>query len=144
MQFLTIRVEVREFISPSGLMIQGTQNGLNSVSSIEGVASVQPVPLAMLVDFTVMDSLDNTPVRIESWRADSLLPGVDISDNWGMRLHQELDLVANNFWMNLSLLKQDVMMDFLNLLSLRLLLNLSGRIGPHQALQFGMINLEII
>ena len=38
-------------------MIQGTQNGLNSVSSIEGVASVQPVPLAMLVDFTVMDSL---------------------------------------------------------------------------------------
>ena len=90
-------VEVREFISPSGLMIQGTQNGLNSVSSIEGVASVQPVPLAMLVDFTVMDSLDNTPVRIESWRADSLLPGVDISDNWGMRLHQELDVVANNF-----------------------------------------------
>ena len=90
-------VEVREFISPSGLMIQGTQNGLNSVSSIEGVASVQPVPLAMLVDFSVMESLDNTPVRIESWRADSLLPGVDVSDNWGMRLHQELDVVANNF-----------------------------------------------
>ena len=90
-------VEVREFIAPSGLMIQGTQNGLNSVSSIEGVASIQPVPLAMLVDFTVMDSLDNTPVRLESWRADLLLPGVDISDNWGMRLHQELDVVANNF-----------------------------------------------
>ncbi len=90
-------VTVREFISPSGLLIQGTQNGLSSVISIEGVASVQPVPLAMLVDFSVMESSENTPVRIESWRADSLLPGVDISDNWAMRLHQELDVVANNF-----------------------------------------------
>ncbi len=90
-------IEVREFIAPSGLLVQGTQNGLNSMKSFEGVASVQPVPLAMLVDFTVMESPENTPVRIESWRAEALLPGVDISDNWGMRLHQELDVVANNF-----------------------------------------------
>ena len=90
-------VEVREFISPSGLMIQGTQNGIIGLSEIDGVAAVQPVPLAMFVDYSLMDSLPNTPVRIESWRAESLLPGVDISDNWGMRLHQELDLVANNF-----------------------------------------------
>ncbi len=90
-------VEVREFISPSGLMVQGTQNGIIGLSEIDGVAAVQPVPLAMFVDYSLMDSLPNTPVRIESWRAESLLPGVDISDNWGMRLHQELDLVANNF-----------------------------------------------
>ena len=90
-------VEVREFIAPSGLLVQGTQNGLTSMMSIQGIASVQPVPLAMLVDFTVMESLEDTPVRIESWRADTILPGVDISDNWGMRLHQELDLVAHNF-----------------------------------------------
>ena len=44
-----------------------------------------------------MDAEETTPVRIESWRADTLLPGVDISDNWGMRLHQELDSVANGF-----------------------------------------------
>ena len=48
------------------------------MKSFEGVASVQPVPLAMLVDFTVMESPENTPVRIESCRADALLPGVDI------------------------------------------------------------------
>ena len=90
-------VEVREFISPSGLLVQGTQNGLAGLSQIEGVSSIQPVPLAMFVDFSLMDTLSETPVRIESWRAESLLPGVSISDNWGMKLHQELDLVAKNF-----------------------------------------------
>ena len=89
-------VEVREFISPSGLLVQGTQNGLDTMTEIDGIAAVQPVPLAMVVDFTVMENLDQIPVRIESWRGDALLPGVDISDNWGMRLHQEIDMVANN------------------------------------------------
>ena len=90
-------VEVREFISPSGLLVQGTQAGLGRLSDVQGVASLQPVPLAMLVDFSLMDINEEMPVRIESWRADFLLPGVDISDNWGMRLHQELDTVARDF-----------------------------------------------
>lgn len=90
-------VEVREFISPSGLMVQGTQSGLAGLSEIDGVAAIQPVPLAMFVDDSMMDLEANTPVRIESWRAESLLPGVDISDNWGTKLYQELDSVANTF-----------------------------------------------
>ena len=90
-------VQVREFIAPSGLLVQGTQAGLSRLSNVNGVSSIQPVPLAMMVDFSIMKIEDSTPVRIESWRAESLLPGVDISDNWGMRLHQELDEVANNF-----------------------------------------------
>ena len=90
-------VEVREFISPSGLLVQGTQAGLARLSDVQGVASLQPVPIAMLVDFSLMDINEEMPVRIESWRADFLLPGVDISDNWGMRLHQELDTVARDF-----------------------------------------------
>ena len=89
-------VEVREFIAPSGLLVQGTQNGLSMLKDVKGVAAIQPVPIAMLVDFSVMDESENTPVRIESWRAESLLPGVDIADNWGMRLHQEIDIVANS------------------------------------------------
>ena len=44
----------------------------------------------MFVDDSLMDLETNTPVRIESWRAESLLPGVDISDNWGTKLYQEL------------------------------------------------------
>lgn len=87
-------VAVREYIAPSGLLVQGTQAGLSSLKDVQGVASIQPVPLAMLVDFSLMEADETTPVRIESWRADSLLPGVSIQDNWGMRLHQEIDSVA--------------------------------------------------
>ena len=81
-------VEVREYIAPSGLLVQGTQAGLARLTHVTGVASVQQVPLAMVVDYSMMNAEQSTPVRIESWRADALLPGVDISDNWGMRLHQ--------------------------------------------------------
>ena len=89
-------VEVREFIAPSGLLIQGTQIGLSSVKDVIGVSSIQPVPLALLVDEFVMNSEVGTDVRIESWRGEELLPGVDITDNWNMRLHQGIDNVANN------------------------------------------------
>ena len=96
-------VEVREFIAPSGLMVQGTQAGLANLIDIDGVAITQPVPLAMVVDFSLMDEGEKIPVRIESWRGESLLPGVDIIDNWGMRLFQEIDLVANNLLSDSSL-----------------------------------------
>ena len=89
-------IEVREFIAPSGLLVQGTQNGLSKLLDMDGIASVQPVPLALIVDFSVMDLVESTPVRIESWRGETLLPGVDISDNWGMRLFQEIDVVAKD------------------------------------------------
>ena len=100
----------KEFIAPSGLLVQGTQAGLSRLSDVNGVSSIQPVPLAMMVDFSIMKIEDSTPVRIESWRAESLLPGVDITDNWGMRLHQELDEVANNFLSDSTLLKPVDMM----------------------------------
>ena len=93
-------VEVREFISPSGLLVQGTQNGLSSLQSIQGVSATQPVPIAMMVDFAIMESDGTLPVRIESWKSDHLLPGVDIADNRGMRLYQNLDFVAKNFLLN--------------------------------------------
>ena len=85
---------VREYISPSGLMIQGTQTALSLANSVEGVASNQPVPLAMLVDFSVFKNEIDSPVRIESWRDDFLLPGVDLTDSRGYTLHQEIDVVA--------------------------------------------------
>ena len=90
-----VGVEVREYIAPSGLLVQGTQIGLSSLKDISGISSVQPVPLALLVDEFVMDSDKGTEVRIESWRGEELLPGVDISDNWNMRLHQGIESVAN-------------------------------------------------
>ena len=88
---------VREFISPSGLMIQGTQMALSLANSVEGVASSQPIPLAMLVDFSVFDKGIDSPVRIESWRGDFLLPGVDLTDSGGNSIHQEIDIVAQRY-----------------------------------------------
>ena len=88
---------VREFISPSGLMIQGTQQALSIANGVAGVVSSQPVPLAMLVDFSLFEADADSAVRIESWRGDFLLPGVDLTDNRGYSLHQEIDLVAHGF-----------------------------------------------
>ena len=90
-------LEVREFIAPSGLLVQGTQNALNTIKTVDGVSATQPVPLAMLVDFAILSDDNPIPVRIESWRSDILLPGVDIVDDFGMRLFQNLDFVAKNF-----------------------------------------------
>ena len=90
-------VEVREFIAPSGLLVQGTQFGLNSLKDVVGVSAIQPVPLAMMVDEYLMHADLGAEVRIESWRGEGLLPGVDISDTWNMRLHQGIESVANEF-----------------------------------------------
>lgn len=50
-------VTVREFISPSGLMLQGTPAGLNEAVAHEGVMVQHAVPLGMLVDDAVLDVL---------------------------------------------------------------------------------------
>jgi len=89
-------LSVREFIAPSGLMVQGTQNALALVFSIEGVASTQPIPIAMLVDERVMNSDEGTPVRIESWRGETLLDGVSLTDSWGNSLYQSMDRLAHS------------------------------------------------
>ncbi|RZD39720.1 MAG: hypothetical protein CXT71_03125 [Methanobacteriota archaeon] len=89
-------LSVREFISPSGLMVQGTQSALGLAKSVDGVAATQPVPLAMLVDFSIFEASEQ-PVRIESWRGETLLDGVDLQDSFGFRLHQSIDSVANQF-----------------------------------------------
>ena len=73
-------------------------NQKDEFGSIESVKTVSSLyaPISGTVT-TTNESLENTPVRIESWRAETILHVVDISDNWGMRLHQEIDLVAHNF-----------------------------------------------
>ncbi|MDP6333894.1 MAG: hypothetical protein QF479_04585, partial [Candidatus Poseidoniaceae archaeon] len=42
-------LEIREFIYPSGLIIQGTASALIEAGNLDLVSSVHPVPLAMLV-----------------------------------------------------------------------------------------------
>ncbi len=70
---------VREFISPSGLLVQGTPFALTSLSSIDGIVAQHPVPLALLIDDAVLDvlmleggeeALQGASMRIEGWRND--------------------------------------------------------------------------
>ena len=72
-------LEVREFIAPSGLLVQGTPFALESVASLDGVVAQHAVPLALLVDGPVLDvllledgeeALQGQSMRIEGWRND--------------------------------------------------------------------------
>ncbi|MDP6869552.1 MAG: S8 family serine peptidase [Candidatus Poseidoniaceae archaeon] len=88
-------ISVREFIAPSGLLVQGTQYALSKLSNTPGVVSMQPVPIAMLIDLSIFEIDVGQSVRIESWRAEGMLPGVDEYDEMGMRLHQSISKVAS-------------------------------------------------
>ena len=63
---------VREFISPSGFILQGSQLALEQAKLDDTISSYHSVPLAMIIDDSVLfnESLDKVEVRIESWRLD--------------------------------------------------------------------------
>ncbi len=79
---------VREYISPSGLVVQGTPNSLLRASVAEGVVASLDVPIAMMASDMILDawhedsttnidsflgpeSLLGEEVRIEGWRDDA-------------------------------------------------------------------------
>ncbi len=97
-------VTVREFIFPSGLIVQGTPHALEQAADVQGVLAQHSVPLGLLVDGAVLDvllleggvaNLQGELMRIEGWR-DELGPvdGVDFSDASGASLMQKLADVA--------------------------------------------------
>lgn len=94
---------IREFIAPSGLLIQGTPDALSSVQSIDGILALHQVPTALLVDELILDvlmleegekALLNTTMRIEGWR-DELGPleGIKIVDSQGSTLEQKVSQI---------------------------------------------------
>ena len=92
---------IREFIAPSGLLIQGTPIALSMLGQTEGVVAQHPVPTALLVEGDVLDillledgeqSLVGSSMRIEGWRDDSgPLSGVAFTDVEGNSLAQEVE-----------------------------------------------------
>ena len=92
---------IREFIAPSGLLIQGTPIALSMLGQTEGVVAQHPVPMALLVEGDVLDillledgeqSLVGSSMRIEGWRDDSgPLSGVAFTDIEGNSLAQEVE-----------------------------------------------------
>ena len=85
---------VREFVSPSGLLVQGTPFALQQAELHPGVATSHAVPLAMFLHNDLLDiallsegesALQHTLLRLDGWRDDSgPIETVSIVDDVGV------------------------------------------------------------
>ena len=96
-------IEVREYISPSGLLIQGTVDGFNSAMDVDGIEGQLLVPLAMFLDDVFLDTmlfeqgtatLVGQEIRLEGWRDEQTLDVISIEDSLGSTIEQDLNDVA--------------------------------------------------
>ncbi|MDP6224161.1 MAG: S8 family serine peptidase, partial [Candidatus Poseidoniaceae archaeon] len=96
-------LEVREYVSPSGLMVQGTAPALLAVQNEPAVIAQWDVPLAMFLDDTLLDAMmfedgieaiQDQEVRLEGWWSDQQIDDVTIADSDGNTIQQSLSQVA--------------------------------------------------
>ena len=96
-------LEVREFIAPSGLMVQGTSGAFQAVQAVPSVVSQWDVPLAMFLDDTLLDALlfeggvkalMDEEVRLEGWWEDHQTEDVLLVDSQANTVQQHLADVA--------------------------------------------------
>ena len=97
-------LEVREYISPSGLLVQGTVDGFDTAMGIDGIEDQLLVPLAMFLDDVFLDAMlfeqetaaiYGQEVRLEGWRSEQTLDIISIHDANGLGIEQDLNDVAN-------------------------------------------------
>ena len=97
-------IEVREYISPSGLLVQGTNDGFDSARLIDGIEGQLLVPLAMFLDDVFLDAMlfeQETAtiycqeVRLEGWTSQQTLDLISIHDASGSSIEQDLNDVAS-------------------------------------------------
>ena len=97
-------IEVREYISPSGLLVQGTHDGFDSARLIDGIEGQLLVPLAMFLDDVFLDAMlfeqetatiYGQEVRLEGWRSEQTLDLISIHDASGSSIEQDLNDVAS-------------------------------------------------
>ena len=94
---------VREYIAPSGLLLQAPPSAFSALDGMAAVRSVHDVPAAMFLDDSLLDvlllsgaeaALQGTELRIEGWRdADGPTSVVDLQHGLDV-LRQDLDDVA--------------------------------------------------
>ena len=96
-------LKVREFISPSGLMVQGTSSAMVAAQSVQSVVAQWDVPLAMFLDDSLLDALmfedgegmlQGEEVRLEGWWDEHQLDVLSIADADGNTIQQDLSQVA--------------------------------------------------
>ncbi|MCH1443697.1 MAG: S8 family serine peptidase [Candidatus Poseidoniaceae archaeon] len=97
-------IEVREYISPSGLLVQGTIDAFDSARLIDGIEEQLLVPLAMFLDDVFLDAMlfeqetatiYGQEVRVEGWRGEQTLDLISIHDASGSSIEQDLSDVAS-------------------------------------------------
>lgn len=97
-------IEVREYISPSGLLVQGTIDGFDSAMVVDGIEEQLFVPLAMFLDDVFLDAMlfeqetaaiYGQEVRLEGWRGEQTLDVISIHDATGASIEQDLSDVAS-------------------------------------------------
>ena len=96
-------LEVREFVGPSGLIVQGTLTAFQDAQTVPSVVAQWDVPLAMFLDDSMLDALlfeggsevlQGEEVRLEGWWSDQQLDTINIADAQGNTIEQDLSLVA--------------------------------------------------
>ena len=92
-------LEVREYVSPSGLMVQGTSSAFLAVQNEPAVIAQWDVPLGMFLDDTLLDAMmfedgiqavQGEEVRLEGWWDDEQIDDVSIADSDGNTIQQSL------------------------------------------------------
>ena len=95
---------IREYLPPSGLVIQGTQTALEQLSMLENIASIQNVPIALIIEPSLLDvlllqgseqSLLGERVRLEGWRGENGLEQTVSFSDGKTELKQDLLDVVN-------------------------------------------------
>ena len=97
---------VREFIAPSGLLVQGTPSALQSAAHHRSVLTAHAVPIGMFLDDDLMDIvlledgelvLEGMLLRLDGWRGDlGPLESVVLTDDFGATVEQDLGDVAHH------------------------------------------------
>lgn len=99
-------LEVKEFISPSGLIVQGTFNARLSSFAVDGIDSVHEVPISLLLSDGILDTLlleggeealEGQSMRIDGWRnANGPTSLVNHVDRNGDFIIQDMDEVIES------------------------------------------------
>jgi len=94
---------LREFISPSGFIVQGTESSLQDLTELESVAAFHSVPLAMILESEVLDilllqggeeALLGERMRLEGWRGENGLEQTVSLEDGISQIKQDLDDVV--------------------------------------------------
>ena len=95
---------VREYIAPSGLLVQGTPAALVEAEQQPGVMTSHAVPLGFFLDQDLLDivlfergesALETMLLRLDGWRDDAgPMDAVSLLDRTGVSLEQSLEDVA--------------------------------------------------